>query len=84
MECDVITLQDIFTTKAPEEGSPSAGGGNRLLTPLLCTGLKPQFLDKLAANGVGLHSTFFVPEDEGGAGAAMRDTHITPRFGAFE
>jgi pilus assembly protein CpaF len=84
MESDVITLQDIFTTKAPEEGSPSAGGGNRLLTPLLCTGLKPQFLDKLAANGVGLHSTFFVPEDEAGAGAGMRDTHIAPRFGAFE
>ena len=84
MESDVITLQDIFTTKPPEEGSPSAGGGNRLLTPLLCTGLKPQFLDKLAANGVGLHSTFFVPEDEAGAGAGMRDTHIAPRFGAFE
>jgi pilus assembly protein CpaF len=84
MESDVITLQDIFTTKTPDEGSPSAGGGSRLLTPLLCTGLKPQFLDKLAANGVGLHSTFFVPEDEAGAGAGMRDTHITPRFGAFE
>jgi pilus assembly protein CpaF len=84
MESDVITLQDIFTTKPPEEGSSSAGGGNRLLTPLLCTGLKPQFLDKLAANGVGLHSTFFVPEDEAGAGVGMRDTHITPRFGAFE
>jgi len=84
MESDVITLQDIFTTKAPDEGSSSAGGGNRLLTPLLCTGLKPQFLDKLAANGVGLHSTFFVPEDEAGAGVGMRDTHITPRFGAFE
>ena len=82
MESDVITLQEIFAAKAPDEGSPSFGGGNRLLTPLLCTGLKPQFLDKLAANGVGLHSTFFVPDDE--TGATVRETHINPRFGAFE
>ena len=82
MESDVITLQEIFAAKAPEEGSASFGGGNRLLTPLLCTGLKPQFLDKLAANGVGLHSTFFVPDDE--TGATVRETHINPRFGAFE
>jgi pilus assembly protein CpaF len=83
MESDVITLQEIFTAKSPEEGSSFGGGtGSRLMTPLLCTGLKPQFLDKLAANGVGLHSTFFVPEDEAGPG--MRETHITPRFGAFE
>ena len=74
MESDVITLQDIFAAKAPDEGSSSAGGGNRLLTPLLCTGLKPQFLDKLAANGVGLHSTFFVPEDEAGAAACATRT----------
>ena len=81
MESDVITLQDIFSTKVPEEDS-SAFGRSRLMTPLLCTGLKPQFLDKLAANGVGLHSSFFVPEDE--VGGAVRDAQSPPRFGAFE
>ena len=81
MESDVITLQDIFATKVPEEDS-SAFGRSRLMSSLLCTGLKPQFLDKLAANGVGLHSSFFVPEDE--VGGAVRDAQSPPRFGAFE
>ena len=31
----------------------------RLLTPLQCTGLKPHFLEKLAANGVVLPPSFF-------------------------
>jgi pilus assembly protein CpaF len=61
MESDVITLQDIFVAKPPEEGSSRY----RLLSPLSCTGLKPQFLDKMAANGVVLPSTFFsIDEDE--------------------
>ena len=82
MESDVITLQDIFSTKTPDEDSSSFGRQSRLMTPLLCTGLKPHFLDKLAANGVGLHSSFFTPDDD--AGAAAREVGTVPRFGAFE
>jgi pilus assembly protein CpaF len=77
MEADVITLQEIFVARPPEENAPSFGGRNRLLLPLTCTGLKPQFLDKLAANGVALHSSFFTPEAE--HGPAFRDT----RTGGF-
>jgi pilus assembly protein CpaF len=84
MESDVITLQDIFATKTPEEGDSSGSFGrqSRLLSPLLCTGLKPHFLDKLAANGVALHQTFFTPDED--TGAAARDIGTPPRFGAFE
>ena len=58
MESDVITLQDIFVAKPPEEGT-AAASGNRLLGPLSCTGLKPHFLEKMAANGVVLPPNFF-------------------------
>jgi pilus assembly protein CpaF len=60
MESDVITLQDIFVAKPPEEG----GNANRLLGPLRCTGLKPHFLEKLAANNVLLPANFFNPDTE--------------------
>jgi pilus assembly protein CpaF len=77
MEADVITLQDIFLARPPDEDTPSFGGRNRLLLPLTCTGLKPQFLDKLAGNGVALHSSFFTVDSE--AGPAFRDA----RAGGF-
>ena len=59
MESDVITLQDLFVAKAPDEDSIAAGRTSRLLLPLACTGLKPHFLEKMAANGVVLPPTFF-------------------------
>jgi pilus assembly protein CpaF len=62
MESDVITLQDIFIAKPPEEDAPIPQHG-KLLTPLQCTGLKPHFLEKLAANGVVMASNFFDRED---------------------
>ena len=58
MESDVITLQDVFLAKPPDEGE-AANGTTKLLSPLACTGLKPHFLEKLAANGVVLPPTFF-------------------------
>jgi pilus assembly protein CpaF len=58
MESDVVTLQDIFIAKPPDEDAAAAHRG-KLLTPLLCTGLKPHFLEKLAANGVILPTNFF-------------------------
>lgn len=65
MESDVITLQDLFLAKPPDEES-SAVRGSRLLSPLTCTGLKPHFLEKMAANGVILPPTFFSTESNGG------------------
>jgi pilus assembly protein CpaF len=61
MESDVVTLQDLFAAEVPEDGG-------RFLGPLECTGLKPQFLEKMAANGVVLPPSFFQQE----AGEARR------------
>jgi pilus assembly protein CpaF len=61
MESDVVTLQDIFVASAPTE--EDAARARRLLTPLQATGLKPHFLEKLAANNVLLPPGFFYGED---------------------
>ncbi|MFL5971272.1 MAG: CpaF family protein [Gaiellaceae bacterium] len=73
MESDVVTLQDIFVAKPPEEDSPAAGRTLALLSPLGCTGLKPHFLEKMAASGVALPPTFFEREDV---------VHARPAFAA--
>jgi pilus assembly protein CpaF len=65
MESDVITLQDLFVAKPPDEETAQATHALRLLGPLHCTGLKPHFLEKLAANGVVLPPNFFEAEEEG-------------------
>ena len=59
MESDVVTLQDIFLARPPDEDAITTGRAARLLSPLSSTGLKPHFLDKLAANGVLLPPAFF-------------------------
>jgi hypothetical protein len=67
MESDVIALQDVFVARPPDEDAvgqahiPAARG---LLAPLACTGLKPHFLEKMAANGVTLPANFFEQETE--------------------
>src|SRR5687768_6440322 len=66
MESDVITLQDLFLAKAPDEESIVTSRASRLLMPLACTGLKPHFLEKMAGNGVILPPTFFRAEAPGG------------------
>ncbi len=63
MESDVITLQDVFMAKPPDEDA-TAPGATRLLTPLRCTGLKPHFLEKMAANGVVLPPNFFQQDSD--------------------
>jgi pilus assembly protein CpaF len=78
MESDVITLQDIFIAKPPDEDSV-APGGTRLLSALRCTGLKPHFLEKMAANGVNLPPAFFQQEDD-----AVRPTFQAASFGGFQ
>jgi pilus assembly protein CpaF len=62
MEADVVTLQDIFVASPPSE-SESYTPAHRLLSPLRATGLKPHFLEKLAANNVVLPPTFFSGDD---------------------
>jgi pilus assembly protein CpaF len=66
MESDVITLQDLFHAKPPDEDSAVNTRGGRLLSPLSCTGLKPHFLEKMAASGVLLPPTFFHVDAPGG------------------
>jgi pilus assembly protein CpaF len=64
MESDVITLQDIFVARPPDEDAAYREQlpAKSLLRPLVCTGLKPHFLEKMAANGVTLPATFFEQE----------------------
>jgi pilus assembly protein CpaF len=78
MESDVITLQDIFLSRPPDEES-AAAQISRLLSPLSCTGLKPHFLEKLAANGVTLPATFFQQEDPN-----FRPSFTAASFGGFQ
>jgi pilus assembly protein CpaF len=71
MESDVITLQDIFLARPPDEDSAGSGHATKLLGPLLCTGLKPHFLEKMAANGVSIPANFFFPDESGGESFAV-------------
>jgi pilus assembly protein CpaF len=82
MESDVITLQDIFIAKPPDEND-AASGAIRLLSPLTCTGLKPNFLEKMAANGVMLQPSFFTRDDT--EAPAVGQGHQASKFkGAFQ
>ncbi len=73
MESDVITMQDIFIAKPVEDREEATLTGSRLLGPLVCTGIKPHFLNKLSGNGVTLPATFFQTEaDRSGTAASFR------------
>ena len=84
MESDVITLQDVFVAPPPDEEAagtdPGTGIGKpaRLLGPLECTGLKPHFLEKMAANGVVMPPTFF------GDPTTFRPNFQSATYGGFE
>ncbi|MGZ4336354.1 MAG: CpaF family protein, partial [Gaiellaceae bacterium] len=84
MESDVITLQDVFIAKPPDEQTAASGVGVRLLTPLSCTGLKPNFLDKMAANGVMLQSSFFSKDDDTDAPVTGQGDQASKFKGAFQ
>jgi pilus assembly protein CpaF len=82
MESDVITLQDIFAARPPDEEHNPSGGRSRLMSPLQSTGLKPHFLEKLASNGVVLPQSFFGHDENG---EAPRSAFSATSFeGAFE
>jgi pilus assembly protein CpaF len=76
MESDVITLQDVFIARPPDEESIAAGHGSRLLLPLACSGLKPHFLEKIAANGVVLPANFFEQDNP------LRPTFAATSYGS--
>jgi pilus assembly protein CpaF len=79
MESDVITLQDVYIAKPPDEDDAGEPGKPvNLLNPLACTGLKPQFLEKMAANGVTLPPSFF------GDNTAYRPNYAAANYGGFE
>jgi pilus assembly protein CpaF len=79
MESDVITLQDIFVAKPPDEATAAVTNATRLLNPLRCSGLKPHFLEKMAANGVVLPASFFEDEED----ESVRST-FAASFGGFQ
>jgi pilus assembly protein CpaF len=80
MESDVITLQDIFLARPPsEEEQVDTARSARLLGPLTPTGLKPNFVDKLASAGVLLPPHFF----GGRAGGDNVVGFPAPSYGAF-
>jgi pilus assembly protein CpaF len=78
MESDVITLQDVFVAKPPDEDEASAGKPVRLLGQLECSGLKPHFLEKMAANGVTLPPSFFDNT------STFRPNYAAASYGGFE
>jgi pilus assembly protein CpaF len=79
MESDVITLQEIFTAKPPDEEAQASGNrAMKLLGPLECTGLKPHFLEKMAANGVVMPPHFFNEETVGYVG------YTNANYGSFQ
>ena len=61
MESDVITLQDIFLF----DFSAGMDEDGKFLGRLKATGLRPQFLDKLAERGVLLDADTFALEPKG-------------------
>jgi pilus assembly protein CpaF len=79
MESDVITLQDVFVAKPPDEEGAAPGRASRLLGPLQCTGLKPHFLEKMSANGVVLPPAFFEQDDPG-----LRPSFAAASYGGFQ
>jgi pilus assembly protein CpaF len=80
MESDLITLQDLFHAKPPDEETAAATHALRLLGPLACTGLTPHFLEKMAANGVSLPGNFF-ETDAGEMSADLRQSFSAASFG---
>jgi len=79
MESEVITLQDVFLAKPPgEREQASSSGTTKLLGPLECSGLKPHFLEKMAANGVVMPPDFFNEESVGYV------AHANPSYGSFQ
>ncbi len=80
LEGELITLQELFVAKPPDEDSNGSRRGGTLLAPLCCSGLKPHFLNKLAANDVVIAPGFFERE-QGDVAAGVRTGFTPAAFG---
>jgi pilus assembly protein CpaF len=81
MESETVTMQEIFIAKPPDEAQAAETRAARLLSPLTCTGLKPHFLEKIAANGVVLQPSFFSTDDESPAvGGSYQSSSFSGAF----
>ena len=64
MEAEIITLQDIFVARPPDNTARAAEQGVfQYLAPLGPTGLQPYFNERLAAQGVSLPPSFYRREE---------------------
>jgi pilus assembly protein CpaF len=79
MESDIITLQDVFVARLPDEEAVVPGRRRALLGPLASSGLKPHFLEKMAASGVVLAPDFFEADD--GVAGGVRPAFSASKFG---
>jgi hypothetical protein len=70
-------VQDFLAAKPPDEETAQGMHAIRLLGSLNCSGLKPHFLEKLAANGVTMPPQFFEVEDDSG----LRHSFAAGNFG---
>jgi len=59
-----VTPQERSFAKPPDAEQGAESVAVRFLGALQCSGLKPHFLDKMAANGVVLQPAFFNTDDE--------------------
>jgi pilus assembly protein CpaF len=81
MESDVVTLQDLFIAKPVEDNTEISDQGSRLLGPMVCSGIQPQFLHKLSGNGVQLPAQFFLTEPPKGGQPGAQP--VSSGYGAF-
>jgi pilus assembly protein CpaF len=58
LEGDVVSLQDLFVARTPDEEGTTIARSS-LLGPLRATGLRPNFMDKLATHGVEVPTNAF-------------------------
>jgi len=74
MEGDIITLQDVFQFDY-KAGLDETG---RFLGQLKPTGLRPQFLDRLADHGVVVPAALFIPGRDGQGQPRRPDASVHP------
>src|SRR2546426_4113093 len=84
MESEVITLQEGFLARPPDDETTVHTHATKFLMPLACTGLKPHFLDKLPANGGALPPSFFSKDDDTDTPVVGQGHQASKFKGAFQ
>ena len=78
MESDVVTLQDIFVAKPPDEDHGRAGSAVKLLSPLECTGSSRTSWRSSPRTASSLPADFFDRDD-----GATAPTFAAAGYGGF-